>query len=151
MAPIAIPVMIAGAAVSAGSSIMGGLYSNDVGKTMQKQYRHQANAERALAQREAIRRTREGELSQSRALTRLVASGGGGAETAGGAHVLEGLNRDSRLNTGMALWEGESRASDLDYQVKLAKAEERQRKRVQALSLVGNALDAGASFAGKYR
>jgi hypothetical protein len=151
MAPIAIPLMIASAAVSAGSSILGGMHAGSASKAKQKHYRHQANTERALAQREAIRRTREGELRESRVLTRLAASGGGGPETAGGAHLLEGLNRDTRLNAGMALWEGESRASDLDYQAKLARAEERQRKRMQALSLAGNALDAGASFAGKYR
>ena len=59
MAQLAVPLMIASAAVSAGSSIMGGLYADDAGKAMQKQYRNQANTERAVAQRQSIKDARE--------------------------------------------------------------------------------------------
>jgi hypothetical protein len=150
MAPIAIPLMAASSVVSAGSSILGSIYESSASKASQKHYRHQANTERAVAQRRAIGLARDGELAESRAVARLAASGGGGSETTGGANLLSGLNRDRHNKAGMALWEGESRAQDLLYQAKLEKAQERQRKRMQALSGIEGVLNAGSSFASKY-
>ncbi|MGE0151782.1 MAG: hypothetical protein AB7R90_04140 [Reyranellaceae bacterium] len=139
MAQLAAPLMIASAAVSAGSSVLGGLYANSAGKAMQKQYRHQANTERAVAQRQAIRDAREGELAQSRAVALMAASGGGGIETAGGAGIVGGINEQKYLNYMTSLWNGENRAQGLLYQGQAARAEGRQR-------LYAGFLDAGSTL-----
>jgi hypothetical protein len=148
MAPIAIPLMIAGAAVSAGSSIMGGLYANDVGKTMQKQYKHQANAERAVAQRKAIADSRQAQLAESRALAVGAASGAGGVETEGFSNIVSGINEQGYMNYMTSLWEGDTRAEGLLYQGKLARAEGRQRKQAGFLSAASTVLNTASSIAG---
>ena len=125
MAEIALPLMLAGSVVSAGSSILGGLYANDASKAMQKQYRNQANTERAVAQRQGIKDAREGELAESRTLALMAASGGGGIETAGGAGIVGGINEQKYMNYMTSIWNGENRAQGLIYQGKVARAEGR--------------------------
>jgi hypothetical protein len=150
MGQLAIPLMVASSVVSAGSSILGSMYESSASKAKQRQYRHKANTERAVAQRRAIGLARDGDLAESRAVARLAASGGGGSGTPGGANLLSELNRNKHSESGTALWEGESRAQDLLYQAKLEKAQERQRKRMQVLSGIEGVLNAGSAFAGKY-
>jgi hypothetical protein len=148
MAEIALPLMIAGSVVSAGSSILGGLYANDASKAMQKQYRNQANTERAVAQRQAGKDADEGELAESRALAVMAASGGGGIETPGGASVVGGINEQSYMNYMTSIWNGENRAQGLIYQGKVARAEGRQKKQAGFLDAASTVLNTGTRMVG---
>lgn len=148
MAPLAVPLMIAGAAVSAGSSIMGGLYANDVGKAMQKQYKHQANTERAVAQRKAIEQSRKAELLESRALAVGAASGGGTVDTEGFSNIVSGINEEGYMNYMTELWEGDTKAENMLFQGKLARAEGRQKKQAGFLSAASTVLSTASTIAG---
>lgn len=148
MAQLAVPLMIASAAVSAGSSIMGGLYADDAGKAMQKQYRNQANTERAVAQRQSIKDAREGELAESRAIALMAASGAGGVETPGGTGVVGGINEQKYMNYMTSIWNGENKAQGLIYQGKVARAEGRQKKQAGFLDAATTVLNTGTRLAG---
>lgn len=148
MAQLAVPLMIAGSVVSAGSSILGGLYANDASKAMQKQYRHQANAERAVAQRQAVEERRNAERTESRALAVGAASGGGTLETPGFSDIVGGINEQGYMNYMNRLWEGDTTAESLLYQGKIARAEGRQKKQAGFLNAATTLLNTGTSIVG---
>ncbi len=149
MAEIAmLTMMAAGAAISAGSSVMGGLAANEAGKAQQKQYRAQANTTRALAQRRMIEEKRQGEHALSRALAVGAASGGGGLETEGFSNLAGGIVAESHMRAMMELWQGEDQARGQEYAGKIARWEGKQKKTAGFLNAATTLLQAGASIAG---
>ena len=87
-----------------------------------------------MAQRQGIKDAREGELAESRTLALMAASGGGGIETAGGAGIVGGINEQKYMNYMTSIWNGENRAQGLIYQGKVARAEGRHRRTLDALA-----------------
>lgn len=148
MAQLAMPLQIAGAVVSAGSSIMGGLAAGAAGKAQQKQYRAQANTTRALAQRRMIEEKRQGEHALSRALAVGAASGGGGLETEGFSNLAGGIVAESHMRAMMELWQGEDQARGQEYAGKIARWEGKQKKTAGFLNAATTLLQTGASIAG---
>jgi hypothetical protein len=148
MAQLAVPLMIAGTAVSAGSSILGGLYANSAGKAMQKQYKNQANTERAVAQRQGIKDHRESQLTESRAIAVGAASGAGGVETEGFSNIVAGINEQGYMNYMTSIWNGENKAQGLIYQGKIARAEGKQKKQAGFLQAATTVLSSASSIAG---
>lgn len=122
-----------------------------------EQMRVNAGQERAMSQRRAIEASREKRLTQNSLITRAAASGGG---TLDGSvvKIMGDLEEEGEYNKGVALYEGEERARDLEsgaaiqtYEGEQAKIAGKMRKRAGYLE-AGSTLLSGSSKAyGSYK
>ena len=164
--PVTIGLMVAGTALSAKSAYDQGQVaknqanleaSNLQSSAMQK--RMAAIQEQAVAQRKAITAGKEAALVQSRAQA-VAASSGGGSLDVSVAKIMSDLAGQGSYNKQVAMYEGDSRAPDLNYGAELdtwgaeAKRKEgrdaaKAGKTKAVASLVTGLAAAGASGAGQ--
>lgn len=146
---LAAVAMVAGSAVNAFGTIMGGLEADAIGKNQQKQLNNVANTEQAISQRKAIQDRLEARLVESRAITGAAASGGGGTDTPGVADIISGINEEGEMNALTSLWEGDTRAAGLRYEGRVKRWEGKQAKKAAFISAGGNFLSSlGGAAAG---
>lgn len=153
MAQLAMPLMIVGSLVSAGSTLIGGQEAEAAARAQQQQYKQQADTERALSQRQAIEERKKAALVESRALAVGAASGAGGVDTPGFSDIVSGINEEGTMRVLNSLWEGEERGRGLDYAGTMARWQGRQQRRASywnaGTTLLGG-LSGASSFSARY-
>lgn len=115
MAGAAIPLLVAGTALSAGGALMGGQAAKKAADFQAAQLDRNAIAVEASSQRAAIEERRKATLMQSRA--RAVAAAEGGTTTdIGVADVLAKIEAEGEFNALSALFEGREKAAGVRTQ-----------------------------------
>lgn len=127
---------IVGATVlSAGAGIMGANAADNAGKAAQAEADYQAHQmevnagqERAVSQRKMIEARRQGDLKTSRA-TAVNASSGGGSLDPSIVNLMGDIGAETDYNVGVAKYEGEEKARDLETGAKIKKWEGAQARK----------------------
>jgi hypothetical protein len=139
-------LMAAGAAVSAGGSIIG---ANSEAKELRKQAAQleaQAGSDRASSQRAAAEERRRGRYTSSRALA-LAAASGGGADDPSIINNLADIEGEAEYRALTAMYEGETEAQGKEAQAKANRRGARATKKAGFLKAAGTILSAGSSIA----
>lgn len=116
---------VIGALVSAAGSIIGGISAKNQAEAQAAAMEVRAGEERAGSQREAIRRSREAKLVMSRQQA-VAASSGGDASDPTVVNLMAGVAREGEYQSGAALYEGETKGRNMEYEAKLARMQGRQ-------------------------
>lgn len=149
------------AELAIGSAVLGAVGSIQQGRAAQSaanfqaaQLEQRAKAEKAQSQRQAIEKSRQIKLAQSRAKARMGASG---IDTASPtlANILGGLDYEADLARDTELAAGENRAAGYATQAGAARIEGKQAKKAGyfgAVTAIGSAASsaAGQSLYSKY-
>lgn len=106
----ALPFIAAGASLLGG--VVSGLSENAAAQSEAKQLEAKGKEEYAAAQREAIAKTKEGDLASSR-LQALAAASGGGADTPTVVNLMSGILSDAKYNAATVRYGGEQRRAGL--------------------------------------
>jgi hypothetical protein len=114
-----------GGLISAAGSIVGGIAANNQAKAQAKALEVRAGEERAVSQREAIRRAKEAKLVMSRGQAVAASSGGGAADTSV-VNLMADIGREGKYQSGVALYEGETRGRGLEFDARIRRMEGKQ-------------------------
>lgn len=142
-------LMVAGAAVSAGGTIIG---ANSEAKELRReaaQLEVNAGQERAASQRSAMEERRQGRLASSRALA-LAAASGAGADDPTVVNAIADIEGEGEYRALTALYEGNTAGDDLERQAAARRREAKTVKRASYFKAAGTILGAGASMADRY-
>ena len=138
-----------GALVGAVGSIMQGNAAAAQAKGQAKMLEKRANEERAVSHREAIRKTREAKMLQSRGQAVAAASGGGAADPTV-VNLMGGIGAEGKYQSGIALYEGETKGRGLEFEAKLKRAEAKQHKLAGMIGAFSSVLNGLSSFGGSF-
>jgi hypothetical protein len=114
-----------GGLISAAGSIVGGIAANNQAKAQAKAMEVRAGEERAVSQREAIRRSKEAKMVMSRQQA-VAASSGGGAGDPTVVNLMSGVGAEGKYQSGVALYEGETKGRGLEFDADIRRMEGRQ-------------------------
>lgn len=134
--------MAASAALSAAGSIVGGVSANNQAQAQAANAEMQAQEQKAIAQREAVRKGKEARLIQSRQRA-VAASSGGGAKDPTIMDLMGDVESEASYQKQAALYEGETRARGLEAEASLARSRGRQ-------SMFSGFIGAGSSILSGY-
>jgi hypothetical protein len=137
MSGIETVLAIAGTAVSAAGSIIGGIQASNTAKAQADIAEQQANEQRAVSQREAARRAKEAKYIQSQQLQRAAASGGG-ADDPTVLALMGDVGAESSYQQRAAIYEGETKGRGLEHQAALDRWQAKQ-------AMYGGFIGAGSS------
>lgn len=142
-------MMVAGAAVSAGGTILGAKSEAKELRREAAQLEANAGQERAASQRTAIEERRQGRLAASRALA-IAAASGGGADDPTVVNAIADLEGDGEYRALTALYEGNVAGDDLERQAQARRREAKGVKRAGLIKGIGTILGAGATLYDRY-
>ena len=115
---------IIGGIISAVGSIAQGVAANNAAKAQAQAMEIRADEERAVGQREAIRRAKEAKLVLSRQQAVAAASGGGTGDPTI-VNLMSGVAQEGAYQSGVANWKGETSGQNYDYQADIRRMEGR--------------------------
>ena len=134
-----------GGLISAAGSIVGGIAANNQAKAQAKALEVRAGEERAVSQREAIRRSKEAKLVMSRGQA-VAASSGGGAGDPTVVNLMAGIGQEGAYQKNVALYTGETRGRGLEFDAKIRRMEGRQALFAGFINGAGSILNGFSSF-----
>lgn len=138
-----------GSLIGAFGSIMQGNAAAAQAKGQAKMLEKRAEEERAVSHREAIRKTREARMLQSRGQAVAAASGGGAADPTV-VNLLGGVGAEGAYQSGLALYEGETKGRGLEFEAKLKRMEAKQQKLSGFINGFSSLLSGFSSFGGSF-
>lgn len=150
MAQAILPAMaIAGAALSAGGTIVGA--NNEAKELRSEANQLDANAgqERAVSQRRAIEEKRQSRLAASRALAVAAASGGGASDPTV-VNAIANLEGEGEYRALSSLYEGNVAGDDLERQAAARRREAKNTKKASLFKAGSTILGAGSSMFDRY-
>lgn len=150
MGQLALPAMIAGSALSAGSSILGANSEAKQYKSAARQLERQAGQTRASSQRSAIEERRKAELLSSRGLA-VAAASGGGADDPTVVNLLADIDAQGEYNALSQLYSGNEEALGQEAQAKSYRKAAKNAKTAGLLKAGGTILSAGSSIADRFK
>ena len=145
MGAAAIPLMVAGTALSAGSTILGANSEAKQYKSAAAQLDVQAGAERAMSQRDAFEQRRQARLLSSRGLA-VAAASGAGADDPTVVNALADIEGEGEYRALTALYNGEEQARADESQAKAYRKAGKNAKLAGYLKAGGTILSAGATM-----
>lgn len=105
---------VIGTLISAGATIAGGVAQNNAAKFEAQQMDMKAKEETAASQRDAMAKTREGNLINSRAQAIAASSGAGaGTDAPTIVSIMSRTAGEAQYNAGTSMYGGDSRARGL--------------------------------------
>ena len=134
-----------GTGMSVGGQWIGGNAAEDIGDSMNKQFRARANTRRAAAQREAADERRMGDLRVGRAKAVMVASGGT-SDDAQAVMQLSVLEGDAEYRAMTRMYTGEDEALGLEEQGMIAAMEGAAKKAASRWGAASTILSSAASW-----
>lgn len=146
---IPIGLLVAGAALSAGGSIIG---ANSEAKEMRLQADQldaQAGLERATSQRKAMEERRQGRLASSRTLA-LAAASGGGADDPSVVNTMADIAGEGEYRALTALYEGDESASSMEAEAAAKRRGAKSVKTAGAIKAAGSIISAGSTLYNRY-
>jgi hypothetical protein len=146
---IPIGLMIAGTALSAGGSIIGGNSQSKALKSEATQFDASAGQYRASSQREAMDETRQGDLSASRVLA-LAAASGAGASDPTVINLIGNLSGESQYRALTALYNGDQKGRAAEAEAASRRAEAKGAKTAGILKAAGSIISSGSSLYDRY-
>lgn len=143
----AIPAVIAvaGAALSAGGTIIGANSEAKALKSEAAQLDVQAGQERATSQRQAMEERRQARLAQSRALA-VAAASGGGADDPTVINRMAELEGEGEYRSLVALYQGEESARGMEADAEARRKGAKSVKTAGLLKAGGTILSAGSTL-----
>jgi hypothetical protein len=145
---IPIGLAVAGAAMSAGGTILGAKAEASSLRSEADQLDTQAGQFRASSQRQAMEERRQAGLAGSRALAIGAAQGGASDPTV--MNLLAALEGEGSYRAAAALFEGEERARSNEVEANARRKEAKNVKRAGLISAASTILSSGSSLAQKY-
>lgn len=145
MAQLAVPMMVAGAAVSASGTLAAGNAADRASRFEAAQLDQRAKSELAVASRDAAEQRRQAGLVGSRARALMAASGGGMD-----LGILGDIEAEGEYRALTRLWEGSEAATGARMQASASRFEGMNEKRASRIRTMGTLLQAGSSLADKY-
>lgn len=136
---MALPVIAAAAGLQALGSLLGGFGANAAGKQRRKAAYAAARQTRQEASVEASTIADQVERALARAAVLGAAAGGGFDGSAG--DVMRDQEQRGKFNVRSAIWQGETRATALEQEGEVARAEGKN-------ALVAGVIDAGSTLLG---
>lgn len=149
MGQLALPAMIAGTALSAGSTILGANSEAKQYRSAAAQLEVQAGAQRAMSQREAMEQRRQARLTSSRGLA-VAAASGAGADDPTVVNLLADIEGEGEYRALTALYNGEEQARADESQAAAYRKAAKNAKTAGLLKAGGTILSAGSSMAGRF-
>mgnify|MGYP001606871182 CR=1 FL=1 len=146
MSELAIAAMIAGTALSAGSSIIGANQEARQYRSAADQLDVQAAQQRAMSQREAIDQRRQARLATSRGLA-VAAASGGGADDPSVVNLLADLEGEGEYRALTSLYNGEEQARAKEVQATDYRSAAKNAKTMGWLKAGTTILNAGSTIA----
>jgi len=146
MTGIETALIIGGGLLAATGAVAGGVAANNQAKAEAKALKIQAGEQRAIAQREAIRKSREARLIISRQQA-LAAASGGSADDPTVLDLMQDTAEEGEYQKKVSLYEGESRSRQLLNKASVVRAQGRQAMLAGFLNAGQSVLSAGAQWA----
>ena len=137
---------MAGTALQVGATYQSGQNANKMAQAEARQLEYQAGQARAVAQRESLQQRQQQRL----ALSRLQAVAGGGGLDEGVVDIAGDLAQEGEFRVLNAMFEGNSRASSMEAEAGMRRAQGKAAKRAATVSALSSAIGAGASLYDKY-
>jgi len=116
-----------------------------VGRMRKKEAEAAAKRTVAVAQRRALNESRNAELLASRAIA-VAAAGGGSADDPTVTNIVADIDAEGAYRAAVAMYEGESEASQLKYQGELAEWEGKNASRGGVMGAAGALISTGVSM-----
>lgn len=139
----------ASAVIGVGSTLMAGKQQNDLATFEAGQMQANANAERAVSQREAAQERRRSEYLQGRARA-VAASSGAGVSDPTIDNIVAGLDAEGEYRALTALYNGEQQAEGMELGAKVRKIEGRNAKSASRYKAASTLMNSGESLYDKY-
>ncbi len=142
---IALIAGIAGAGVSAAGSIAQGNAADEAAQATAAAAERRAGEERAAATREAARRAQQESLLLSRQQA-VAASSGAGATDGTVLNLMEGIAQEGQYQRDIAIYQGESKAVNLEDEAALARWKGKQARTAGYIGAGSSVLSGVSSF-----
>lgn len=149
MGAAAVPLMLAGTALSAGSSILGANSEAKQYRAAADQLDVQAGQTRAMSQRDAYEQRRQAKLVQSRGIA-VAAASGAGADDPTVVNQIADIGGEGEYRALTALYNGETQAQANEQQAVSYRKAAKNAKTAGLIKAGGTILSAGSTMADRF-